>query len=269
MKQNNILCSITTTLYPSYAEQLTSPASNELIEAHIRECPRCQKLFSKSGCQNILPDIPAVDAAANLSEASYLRRYRRLFFAATLGVFFGILLFALLMVNISFGINQFWKKAVRQHSVRVESPAKYHQWDNYRGISDFFIFPENLSACKTVNDYLYQCDSSSFSCALQIYLDCTYTPKDYEAEKQRLLKTSQADLEQSLFARPACYTMLFYDTACEYAIFLEEEHRIVYVSLENISRDEIAFDETYLPLDYGIFGSPPENQAKPFCIYKK
>lgn len=273
MKHNDIICSIATTLYPSYREGLASPASNEFIETHLSECPNCQRLLRVfANAPGSAPDNSGNNAAActaSLSEASYLKHYRRLFFASTLGVFLGILLFALLISNIAFGMKHFFRLVTRQHTIHTNSVSDYHQWEDYQGISDFIIFPENLSGCKAVNQYEYRCDSSPILTALQLYLDCSYTPEGYEAEKQRLMSAARADTEQSLFAQPACYTMLFSNTACEYAVFLENEYRILYISLENTSRDEIVFDETYLPLDYGNFGSPPENQAKPYCIYQK
>lgn len=291
MKQYEMICSITTTLYPSYREGLTSPASTELVEAHLRECPHCRNLLSPAGfATHSAIDSPtcadtacaahsAIDSAtcadtastsaAFLAEASYLKRYRRLFQAAILGVFIGVLLFALLILNMTYGANHLWKRLTKQQSVRTHSLAKYHQWEDYKGISAFSIFPPDLSGCKSVNEYYYQCDSSSIFTVLQLYLDCSYTLAEYEAEKQRLTAIAQPDMTQALFAQPACYTMLYANTACEYAIFLDEEQRIVYVSLENIARDEIIFDESYLPLDYGNFGSPPENQAKPYCQYQQ
>ncbi len=280
MKQHDILCSITTTLYPSYQEGLTSPASSKLIEAHLQECPDCQKRLLLAADSAAHPTggsaaytaddsaaHPADGSAACLAEASYLKHYRRLFLASTLGVFSGILLFVLLITNASFGVRHFMELAARQHIVRTDSPDDYRQWGNYTGISEFAIFPEDLSGCKSINEYHYQCSSSSILTTLQLYLDCQYTPEGYETEKQRLLNTAKADAGNTLFAQPACYTMLFSGTACEYAIFLEKEQRILYISLENISRDEIVFDESYLPLDYGNFGSPPENQAQPYCQY--
>ena len=70
MKQSDILCSITATLYPSYLEGLTSPASTELIETHLQECPDCQRRLRPAA---YMADGPA----AYLAEASYLRHYRR------------------------------------------------------------------------------------------------------------------------------------------------------------------------------------------------
>lgn len=292
MKQNDILCSITATLYPSYLEGLTSPASAELIEAHLQECPDCQKLLFPDAGFTVCPagsadvsaarpaddsaaymaDVsaarPADNYAAYMAEASYLKHYRRLFWASILGVFSGILLFVLLLANASFGIRHLLNLAAKQHTVRTDSPDDYYQWEDYTGISEFAIFPEDLSGCKSVNEYHYRCGNSSILTTLQLYLDCQYSPEGYETEKQRLLKAARTDTDNAFFAQPACYTMLFSDTACEYAIFLEEEQRILYISLENISRDELVFDEIYLPLDYGNFGSPPENQAQPYCQYQ-
>lgn len=273
MKHNDITCPIATTLYHSYLEELTSSASNDFLEAHLQECPNCQRLLHISSDASHTPGC-ALPTASNTrtdsqAEITYLKHYRRLFFASTLGVFIGILLFAMLFMNMVFGMNRLFRMVTRQHTTQTDSSSDYHHWEDYQGVSDFSIFPANLSACKSVNKYYYQCSSSSFLTALQLYLDCTYTPKDYEAEKQRLLSVARTDAKQSLFAQPACYTMLFYDTSCEYAIFLENEQRILYISLQNIPRDEIVFDEAYLPLDYGSFGSPPENQAKPYCIYQK
>lgn len=267
MESSNTFCAIAKTLYPSYREHLTTPASNDFIEAHLKECESCRRFYHISP-ENEHSNVPSLsDTDVNLREASYLKRYRRLFLVSVLGVFLGILLFALLLINLSLGMKHFLRQLTGTNSIHTEEVSDYRCWDNYQGISTFSIFPENLSHCKTVNQYYYDCTSSSFSSVLQLYLDCSYTPQDYTAEKQRLLKTAKTDQEQTLFSYPVCYTMLFYDTACEYTVFLEQEHRILYISLQNISRNELIFDEAYLPLDYGIFGSPPENQATPYCIY--
>ena len=138
MKQYEMICSITTTLYPSYREGLTSPASTELVEAHLRECPHCRNLLSSAGfaAHSAIDSATCADtastSAAFLAEASYLKRYRRLFQAAILGVFIGVLLFALLILNMTYGANHLWKRLAKQQSVRTHSSAKYHQWEDQK-----------------------------------------------------------------------------------------------------------------------------------------
>lgn len=254
------ICSIVKTLYPAYTEHLTSSSSEALIREHIKNCDTCQKYVRTYGQES-------ADTSDTVSEVSYLKKYRTMFFAVLAGVALGVLLFALLLCGVLSGINGLMNRFLQQSTAHSESVSDYHEWETYQGISSFSIFPEDLSHCQSVNTYYYDCNSSTAATSLQLYLDCSYTLSEYEAEKERLLRTAHKDDSNTFFAYPACYTMLYYDTACEYALFLEKEHRILYISLQYISLNELVFEEAYLPLDYGIYGSPPENQAKPYCIY--
>lgn len=292
MDHPQTICSIVKTLYPSYLEHLTNPSTEALIQEHLKDCSACRDFIRINGypaCHGeplgYTEGFPPIDAGhmeaippthakgispigdKHIEEISYLKRYRTMFFAVLGGVALGVLLFALLLFGLFSGINKFMDRFLKQSTIHSESVSDYREWDNYQGISEFSIFPKDLFRCQSVNDYYYDCDSSIASTCLQLYLDCSYTPSEYEAEKERLLQTAHADTDHRFFAYPACYTMLFYDTACEYALFLEEEHRIIYISLQYTALNELVFEERYLPLDYGTYGAPPENQAKPYCIY--
>ena len=47
-------------------------------------------------------------------------------------------------------------------------------------------------------------------------------------------------------------------------MLLEEEHRIIYVFIQNIDKKEIVFDVNYLPENYSLSDSYKENE---FSIY--
>ena len=45
MKTNKIPCAVIKDLLPSYAEDMTSPETCELVREHLQECPDCQSVY--------------------------------------------------------------------------------------------------------------------------------------------------------------------------------------------------------------------------------
>ena len=90
--------------------------------------------------------------------------------------------------------------------------------------------------------------------------------------KKRLLQTTDKNTERKVeyseeeTSLPCVYAML-YDEGYEYALFSEEEGKIIYIYLQGIDRRELVFDEKYLPKDYGQKGHFMETEREPFRIY--
>ena len=73
MKTNKIPCAVIKDLLPSYAEDLTSPETCELVREHLQECPDCQSVY-----EAMHEEIPTetegnCGIAADASEIDYLK----------------------------------------------------------------------------------------------------------------------------------------------------------------------------------------------------
>lgn len=76
MKTNKIPCAVIKDLLPSYAEDLTSPETCELVREHLQECPDCQSVY-----EAMHEEIPTetegnCGIAADASEIDYLKKVR-------------------------------------------------------------------------------------------------------------------------------------------------------------------------------------------------
>jgi hypothetical protein len=76
MKTNKIPCAVIKDLLPSYAEDLTSPETCELVREHLQECPDCQSVY-----EAMHEEIPTetegnCGIAADSSEIDYLKKVR-------------------------------------------------------------------------------------------------------------------------------------------------------------------------------------------------
>ena len=153
--------------------------------------------------------------------------------------------------------------------------ADYGEFKGYKGISKLALFPEAKELDETViQRYVYECDQNSLYQECQIYLECQYTEAAYGAEKERLQEIVGQDTGLAVvysekdFAYPAVYAMINSENCNEYALFLEDEHKIIYVYLQGmVDRRELYFEEKYLPLEYGQHGMEFED-AEPYSIYQ-
>lgn len=259
------ICGIVKTLYPSYQEQLVTESSRILIEKHLNECRDCQKLYRQQ-------DNASALRSRQKKETGYLRRYRSMFFTTIGGTLLGFLLCCILLYGAL-------RLGFRFSSVAysTDSISEYGEFQKYNGLSKLMIFPETLPDSASDTEYYYNADGSVIYQSVQIYLDCTYSSEDYNKEKERLSSLSYTDSQQitrkiclddgSLLPYPGCYAMLYSDCCCEYALFFEEEKRIVYVYLQTVYVDDVKFPLKFLPLDYGSLADPPENQAAPYNMY--
>jgi hypothetical protein len=76
MKTNKIPCAVIKDLLPSYAEDLTSPETCELVREHLQECPDCQSVYEAMHGE-IPPEAEKTSgAAADSPEIDYLKKVR-------------------------------------------------------------------------------------------------------------------------------------------------------------------------------------------------
>lgn len=76
MKTNKIPCAVIKDLLPSYAEDLTSPETSELVREHLQECPDCKAAYEAMH-EEIPPEAEENSGiAADSPEIDYLKKVR-------------------------------------------------------------------------------------------------------------------------------------------------------------------------------------------------
>lgn len=139
----------------------------------------------------------------------------------------------------------------------------------------FALMPDRSSNAK-IEEYYFRVQPTLLDDTIQLYLNCVYSEEDYAAEVERLknldcighfpgdegpAETSYTDggavieeyangtryYDDGTFNYPAYVQGLEWGRVCEYALLMEQEHRIVYVYLQYEYRSRIKFDKAYLP----------------------
>lgn len=260
-------CYVILDLLPSYAEGLTSEATNRLVEEHLDKCKKCKEFYE--GIQWSRAQEEKREQETGQRFRKLLLRYRYQMLGLLIGIVVTVLMVAGYIMYFLYDINQTNKAAA--HTEQIED---YGTWENYYGISELAIFPAAEMCDGNRMDYYYDCSGSKLYQNCQIYLECQYSKQDYEKEKERLLSIDNQETgmkvryDNTEFRYPAVYAMLYDMNGCyEYALFFEEECRIVYIYLQGIQRSDLYFETKMLPLYYGQTGYMFETEKEPFSIY--
>lgn len=261
------MCAIVEDLFSSYTEELTNETTSHKIEEHLKKCKSCQKKYEVYLLQTEEENMQ--DEKKGWKFYRRLSRYRYQLTGVILGIVFTL---AVIIGGTAFSIFYLQKAAtINNYTENIE---EYGEFQDYAGISKLYLFPskkkmdmKNISLEK----YVYECYGNKMFQTCQIYLECKYSKESYLAEKERLknvkgeekaVQNSEAD-----FAYPGVYAMLNSESCYEYALFLEEEQKIIYVYIQGlVDRRELKFSEKYLPLEYGQNGDSFENE-KEYNIY--
>lgn len=263
-------CVIVRDLLPSYIEQLTNDTTVSVVEAHLKECKKCEKVY-----QELLATYEEESSMQGKADKRFFRRLRRYRYQM-LGGIIGIML-PFVALFVWYGIRVFQNMYLPIPRTYTEEIADYGEFEDYDGLSELALFPKEEALEESqaeIVKYVYECDKDSLYQECQIYLECQYTESMYLSEKQRLQQIVGQDTKLATvytekdFAYPAVYAMVNSDSCNEYALFLEDEHKIIYVYLQGlVDRRELYFNEEYLPLEYGQHGMEFE-ELEPYSIYK-
>ena len=135
--------------------------------------------------------------------------------------------------------------------------SKYGQWAVPEKYSRLLVFPENVPSSAENVQYFYKFENGWTRPMCQIYLSCTLSQEEYEAEKERLAGLSFQSEAGTLpvreargFAYPGYSAIEGYDFCYEYALLDEPWNHIVYVYTMNTIKQDIKFDKNYLPDNY-------------------
>ena len=263
------VCAIVEDLFGSYMEELTNETTRHMVEEHLKECKTCQKKYETYLLQTEERSLQEEKVSQKFRRK--LSRYRY----QLVGIIIGIVLTLAVMIG-GIAISIFLAQKANVVDNYTEDIAEYGKFQDYAGISKLYLFPskkemnmENTSLEK----YVYECYGSKMYQTYQIYLECEYSKEEYLAEKERLKNVEEVDKEKVVqnsegdFKYPGVYAMLNSEGCYEYALFLEEEEKIIYVYLQgSVDRRELKFSEEYLPVEYGQDGSSYENE-KEYTMY--
>ena len=82
MKPNKIPCAVIKDLLPSYAEDLTSPETCELVREHLEECPDCEAVYEamhgEIPPERAIAGLPRTHRKSTISKKSEIRDEKRL-----------------------------------------------------------------------------------------------------------------------------------------------------------------------------------------------
>ena len=123
---------------------------------------------------------------------------------------------------------------------------------------ELMVFPESLENVLAVNEYHHI--DMQLAGGVEIFLDVTYGEHEYYREIERLAKinytfddypTKYIQIDNCQLFNQITYISVFNSIArYEYACVDDANYRIVYVSIDGMSHDDVSFPKEYLPRDY-------------------
>ena len=122
----------------------------------------------------------------------------------------------------------------------------------------FFVFPEEITEEMTDITFDYYYKDTMFDPTISVFLQATYEEEQYQEEIDRLsnLEKKQTDGvkkllrdEQHKYPYPAFIAVENHGNSYEYAL-LSGENQITYIYTLFFTKEDIRFDEQYLPDDF-------------------
>lgn len=141
---------------------------------------------------------------------------------------------------------------------KIKDVERYEEIFDLRMNSGLIIFPEHISEKATVNDFYSYYRDMFGSPSYEICLQCTYEPEEYQKEVERLEKTYKryGGTERRLledtegkYNYPVYIAIENHHYSYEYAM-LTGENQITYISLSIVDKEEVNFNQDYLPSDF-------------------
>lgn len=125
----------------------------------------------------------------------------------------------------------------------------YMNIDEYRGEESFVIFPDELPSSAAKIDYYHHFRDGIGGVNAQVYLSYSLNELDFKIELIRLKEVS-TKFDHLNFEYPA-YVYKNDNGVIQYCLYDENRYIIHYIFLEEISKQNVYFDEQLLPFDYG------------------
>ncbi|MBC8061366.1 MAG: zf-HC2 domain-containing protein [Clostridiaceae bacterium] len=261
---NRITCDVAKDIMPLCVDGVCSENSKQLVEGHIKECATCKKLWD-SYCNSSIPDEIKEDNGKTFKDLAFQvkKKNRR----KTMFIVLGAISISIIMI-ICFGLIILGLFSLGNQSYTTIDISNYGIYEGHidgekedlRG--GLYVFPKKISGNAKDIEFLYSCRGVGFSINYQQFLKCTYSDEEYRAEIDRLKNikceinvrngtvVNSIEYSNKKFNYPAYVTAYGSCKVYEYALCNEDTKTIVYVYLQTISNDKVAFRKEYLPMEY-------------------
>lgn len=261
---NRITCDVVKDIMPLCVDGVCSEYSKQLIESHIKECTPCKELWESYG-NSLIPHEIKEDNAKTFKDLTFQvkkKSRRKTVFVVLISVSVSVIAmicFGLVILGLlSLGNGDYLTIDTNNYGI-----YQGHVEGEKEGLrSGLYIFPKEISVNARDTEFLYSCGARGFGVDYQQFLKCTYSEEEYQAEIDRLKNikcemhtrkgtvVNHVDYSDTKFNCPAYITAYGGNHIYEYALLNEETNTIIYVYLQTISNDKVAFSKEYLPKEY-------------------
>lgn len=249
-------CMVLRDLFPLYREGLLRDDTAAIMEEHLLECKACKISYGKY-CQEKLKD----EIKGNQEEEEKDKRFLKLFrkYRKHLIIMTGVLsvgLLTMLTLAALFLTLVFTGGWAKKSKNIADYPQILTEESNMR--TGFFVFPEEITEEMTDITFDYYYKDTMFDPTISVFLQATYEEEQYQEEIDRLsnLEKKQTDGvkkllrdEQQKYPYPAFIAVENHGNSYEYAL-LSGENQITYIYTLFFTKEDIRFDEQYLPDDF-------------------
>lgn len=261
---NRITCEVAKDIIPLCIDGVCSENSKQLVEEHIKECTSCKKLWDSYRNPSITNKIKENNAEAFKDLALKVKKKNRrktisivlgaVFISCIAFICFGLIILGLL----SFGNEKYYTIDIGNYGI-YEGHIDGEK-EGLRG--GLYIFPKKISSNAKDASFLYSCGGGGFATNYQQFLKCTYSDEEYKVEIERLKNikckintkngsvVNNVEYSNAKFKYPAYITVYGSNKTYEYALCNENTKTIIYVYLQIINNDKVAFPKEYLPIEY-------------------
>ena len=248
-----IECDIVKDLLPLYVEQISSGASNRVIEEHLAECEQCKTIYQemKSPKLHIQYDREPAE-----SFHKYVKKGKRKLGLKVAVITAAVILFAVIMRLIAIGaLVAFLALDGAKAEVYEDTDVSHYLWYmggdakeeySHKWGMDESIFPEKISSEMNVTDYkmVYY---DPWDAQYLSYLVVDYDEEHYNSELKRLEGYDSTEYIGYFGAEgfKEGYTLLAIEADPDYGLIYAlagENHQIVYV--------ELIFCNYFMDIDY-------------------
>ena len=249
-------CLILRDLFPLYREGLLQEETAAIMEEHFLKCKECKTRYEKY-CQEQLSNEMNGNQEEKEKDKKILNLFRK--YRKHLIIITGLLsvgLLTLITLVVLFFTLAFTGGPAKRSKNIADYPRILTEESNMR--TGFFVFPEKLTDEMTNITFDYYYKDTLFDPTISVFLQATYEEEQYKEEIDRLsnLEKKQTDGvkkllrdDQHKYPYPAFIAVENHGNSYEYAL-LSGENQITYIYTLYFTKEDIHFDERYLPIDF-------------------
>ena len=249
-------CMVLRDLFPLYREGLLQDETVAIMEEHFLECKECKASYEKYR-QEMVDDEIEEKQEEEEKDRKFLKLFRK--YRKHLIIMTGVLTVSLLtMITLAalFLTLVFTGGWAKRSKNIADYPQILAEESNMR--TGFFVFPEKITEEMTDITFDYYYKDTLFDPTISVFLQATYEEEQYQEEIDRLSNLQKEQMggmkkllrdEQHKYPYPAFIAVENHGNSYEYAL-LSGENQITYIYTLFFTKEDIRFDEKYLPIDF-------------------